>query len=322
MAAPGILEVSKRLLRDFGNRSLSASVPAEQVAPIERGDREDIAMVLNAAIQEYYDLCPTELASRPRGAFLNAPTGVTFTATKGSSAISHFVTWAEWMVGCTIRMDDGSDNELLSAIELARPYAGATGSGKAGTVYGDSALLDETTQAILDPVYCDGDTNGWPLPMAQSLAEFLRMCGWPMLYGGYAYPLWLCRTRPMGDPLHYIVDGIHDTSLGYARRRIRFSPMPSRELSIAYTCRLNPPRISPDDITEGNTKPLPIADGAVERLFLPLCRQQLTGMGHFKNEEVKAEIARAYTKAVEALMDKKAARGAVYAKYPVGPNRW
>ena len=61
---------------------------------------------------------------------------------------------------------------------------------------------------------------------------------------------------------------------------------------------------------------LPIANGRVESLYMALCRQRLTGLPQFKNEDARAEIARQYRAAIESLQNIRGGSGEMTAVYP------
>jgi len=325
MAAPLVFQVAKRLLRDLGVTALSPSVPQGQPSPIERGDKEDIAQIMSAAFQEIYDDGPLEMSQRPGSCYLHAPIAVTFTATQGSNTVSAVTTYASWMEGCTLRCDgDGQDNELINATTLARPYTGTTGS-TAGTVYADAYSFDDTIQHIMEPVFCgNAQALQWPIMMAGDAEEFARVGGWPPLSGdnssfgaGGLSQWWYGFSRKsIGNrPFAWLADAYYDPTLAYLKRRIRFAPIPTEQLSIGFTASHNPPRITADQIVEGGTALLPIPNGWVESIYIPICRQLLTGHGLFTAENSKGEIMRAYSKAKARLVNSRGAKGEEFATY-------
>lgn len=412
MAAPTALVIAKRLLRDFGVTSLDAASPANQVVPIEEGDLDDIALNMTAAFQEIADDSPAEAMQQPGSAFLHAPANLTLTATEGSTTVSAVTTYASWMEGCTIRIDgDDQDNELINSTTLARAYVGTTGSAKAATIYGDAVTLDETVQHVMEPLFL---SNQWPVPMANSLEEFMREGGWPMLAdlsaGAMTSPFYLFSRRPTGNrPWIWIQDAYYDPTLNYLKRRLRFSPMPDQKLSAGFTIMRNPIRITTDSIAEdtatvtgtlspaltgsytrvgtynsraiyrkgavdsdswlfwnvtdakwylasaqatlftaptnrfsltssavspagtytaggsytgapvvtvANTVELPITNAWSESIYLPICRQLLTGCPQWKNDSALPEVARAYKVAKFRLINSVGSKGAVFARYP------
>ena len=321
MAAPLIKDVSKRLLRDIGVTSLSGNIPAGQIIEIENGDRDDIAMIMTAAMQEMYDDGPSEMSQRPGSCYLHAPTNVTLNVTVGSNAITSVTTYASWMEGCTIRISgDEQDNEIINSTTLGRPYTGGTANGVSAVVYADSYTFDDTIQHIMEPVFSSNPQNFWPIQMASSAEDFSRMGGWPMVGtpSGFAMgSLWLfSKKTASGRILAWMSDGYYDPALNYLKRRMRFTPMPDRAMSIGFTALHNPPRIIGSQISDSNTDVLPVPNTWVESIYIPICRQIMTGHGLFKSNDSKPEIARAYKAAKARLKNTRGAIADTFAKYP------
>ncbi len=324
MASPTKLEVGKRLLRDLGVMSLQPTVPGGQIVPIERGDVEDVAMVMSAGLQELWKHAPSDIKQKTGSLYLHAPVSVTLTATEGSTTVSAFTTWASWMEGCTIRIDgDDQDNEIESATSLGRHYIGTSGSAKSATVYADCAVLDETVQQVMEPLFVAGPSGYWPLTMTNSHEQFARLANFPMVADGlgravsFSSAFYLfTRKATANRPVVWIQDGQYDSAIAYVKRRVRFAPMPDQKNVVGCLFLMNPPRVIPDDLVEGNTDLLPIVDGAVESIYLPLCRQMLTGLSTFKSEGAKPEIARAYKAAKNHLINSQGSIGDVWARYP------
>lgn len=314
--------VGRRLLREgFGVRSLNSASPTDQANAIEDGDLDDIAGVMTQTFQEIDDLSPSEPRHRPGSAYLNAPTAVTLTATLGSTTISALTTSATWMHGCTIRISgDDQDNELLTPTLLVRPYLGSTGSAKAATVYADCVQLDETIGEIISPMLLNGQL---PIQAANTFADYLRLGNYPMLTDangvgintGLPYFYFAVRKPDSNRPLIYFVDSLYTPTLDYVLRKIRLSPMPNTAVAISYQSGLNPIRIQATDIDNGDhvTDPgvkLPMIDGKVESIFMPIAMQILSRHPKFKNEAGKAEILRSYRMAVGRLQGSQGQRGA------------
>lgn len=326
MAAPTAKGIAVRLLREgLGVRSLDATSPTDQANAIESGDLDDIAGVMTQAFQEIDDLSPDEARQRPASAYLNAPTDVTLTATNGSTTISVLTTYAAWQLGCTIRIDgDDQDNELITQTTLARPYMGASGSGKAAKIYGDCVQLDETVGEIMGPMVLSGRT---PIMPVFTREEFLRLGNYPLFTdaSGNAsiagLPFYYVSRKPISNrPTVYFVDSLYTATLDYVPRKIRFSPMPSEALSIGYSAGMNPIRIAATDIDNGDhtTDPgvkLPTIDGKVESIFMPIALQILSRHPKFKNEAGKAEIARSYRMAVGRLENSRGSRGPQFTRF-------
>lgn len=310
MAAPTCQPVGKDLLRLLGVVSLDTATPANQPNPIETGDLEDVATAMTGAMQELFDLGPSEMREQPGAAYLHAPTAVTLTVTQGSTTISALTTYNAWMLGCTIRIaGDGQDNEISSSTKLARPYAGASGTAVGATVYADCVQFDETVGRIMAPVTLP---NQLPLVPANTRDEFIRLSGYPLVTGanGAPYPFFWFTQKTIARPFVWFVEGYYDPSLDYLPHRLRFAPMPDQAYSVGFRAAINPIRITPADIdgvahADPGTK-LPIPNGWVESIYLPMCRQRMTGLPKFKNDGARNEIARAYARAVQILQGSKA----------------
>lgn len=328
ISAPTCQQIAKRALRFWGITSLDASTPAGQTAPIEAGDLDDMAGYMTSTLQEIADNLPTESKQQAGSAYLNLPTNVTLTATLGSRTISALTTYAAWMIGCTIRIaGDNEDNEIISSTELARHYAGASASGITATVYADCVALDETVEHVLEPVFV---SNQWPLLKAQSREQFLRLGRYPMVTDsagnsfpmGFGLPFWCYGQKPVAErPYTWFVDGAYLGSLDYLPRRLRVSPMPGVAQVLAYTIAACPPRFTSASITAGSphTDPgvkIPIPNGWIESIYLPILVQQISGHELFKNREALPEIARSYKAAMARLKDASGAPGGMVAHYP------
>jgi len=134
-----------RMLKYFGIQQLGPVTQPSNLEQVQPGDLDDLITELNAAMQELFDNAPSELMEQPRGALLLAPLAVTLTATQGSTVISGFTAFTAAMPGCTIRLaGDTQDNEIVSATELASPFA-ATGGPITATVFFDCVNLALTT---------------------------------------------------------------------------------------------------------------------------------------------------------------------------------
>lgn len=314
MAAPTAHTVGKRLLRYWGVTSLDSTSPSGQPFPIQSTDLDDLVGVMTGSLQELFDLGPAHMRQKSIGALLNAPTTVTLTATYGITTISALTTYAAWMLGCTIRITgDTQDNELSSSTVLARPYMGTSASGISATVYADSIQLDETVDRVLSPVSLPDRT---PLLAAATRAQFIQLAGYPLLSAADGTPYggpfnWFVR-KTHATPVAWFVDGFYDSTKDYLPRRIRFAPMPDMAYPVGYLAVINPPRIATADIDNGDhsTDPgvkLPIPNGWIESIYMPICAQRMTATPKFHNDSALPEIGRQYKAAVGVL--KSASRG-------------
>lgn len=301
-----------RLLRLFGVTSLNPSSPASQEFPIESTDLDDVLGEMNASMQEVFMLGPSEIREQNLSAYLHAPTSVTLNATQGGTTIASLTTYAAWMLGCTIRITgDDQDNELTNSTTLARPYMGSTASGIPATVYADAVQLDATVGRVIAPVSLP---NRVPLFPATTREEFMRASGYPLVTDAtgraYGYPFFWFVQKAVGIPLAWFLEGAYDATLSYLPRRIRLGPMPTQAYPLAYRAAINPPRFISTDVDTGDhttdpNTPIPLPDSFVESIFIPICRQRLSGVPQFKNVEQKQEIARAYQQALRLLQGEK-----------------
>lgn len=317
MAGPTALDCAMRLLRDFGVTSLDPATPANQAYPIEDGDLDDIAGTMTEALQLIWDMGPSEMKEQPGSCYLHAPTQVTLTATQGSTVISGISGFQSWMLGCTIRINgDDQDNQLENQTTIGVAYAGTSGSGIGATVYGDCVQLDETVQNVIAPLCLP---NQLPLIPADTYGDFIRIGGWPLVTGPdgstVGYPFFWFVRKIIARPITWFVQGYYDPTLDYLPRRIRFNPMPDQAYSASYVKGLVPIRISVSDIDPDPGTKIPIPNQWHERVFLPICRQILSGKPKFKNSGCMPEINRAYRMAIQALEDSMAQSALSYSVY-------
>lgn len=319
--------IAKRGLREFGITSLDPALPLNQRRPIEDGDLEEVCTYMTSSLQEMFDLGPAEMKQRPGSGYLNAPTAISITVTQGSTDISAVTTFADWMLGCTVRIaGDDQDNELVSETLLARPYLGTSGTF-AATIYGDCLTLDDTISEVLDPVFFSNQAFA---KMAQSREQFIQLglypstvtylSGAPIILGPTPF-YWYGRKGMSQWPYTWLVEGCYDSSLDYVPRRLRFAPMPTGAIGVSYTAIHTPPRIDTHSVDNGDHQfdpgvKLPIPNGWLESIFLPIFRQQLTGSGLFQNSSAVAEIGRSYGRAVKRLEAARGGSGGIEAKYP------
>lgn len=291
MSAPAtVQQVALALLRDQGITSL---VPAaSQANPVRACDLEAVALAMTMAAQEIAQESGSEAVTQPGSAFIHAPADVTLAATQGATEIADFTVWAEWMAGCTIRIaGDGQDNELLSATRLARPYASASGSGKAATVWCDCLTLGSDVEKIVGPLLLGQNRV---VTEAASRLEFLLRAGYlaPHLAQGSVAgtvsglggsPFWSLGPKPAGsEPTTYFIDACYDPLLDHVPRRVRLSPMPTAAQSVGWTNRMTPPHFTSADIVSALTT-LTVTDasvGAANQTYTYACDVQ--GYRYFK----------------------------------------
>lgn len=314
MSAPTVQEVAMIGLEMQGCTSLD---PEEGQPSARPGDITRIAQVMTQTWGVIFRHGPLEQRERPGSGYLNGPTTLTLSASIGSTTISGVTTWAAWMAGCTVRIaGDAVDNEFISATLLKRPFTGATGATTA-TVYGDSLTLDPTVSKVISPMLCG---SGTPILEATDRATFIR-CGYNVVppYAGVSF--FAYGPKISGSfPRVFFLDSIFDPTLDYVARRIRFSPMPLTALSVEFTASINHPRVVASDIlgpvgyADPGTK-LPMIDGAVEDIFIPIFLQLCTRLSTFRNTDAKPEIFRQYTEALEDLRGRRTSVSSVMPLY-------
>lgn len=312
--------VVKRGLRWLGVTSLDPTSPVNQAFPIEPTDIDDVLSCLNAAFQQYFKDGPSELRESNVGANINAPTTVTMDVTNGSTTMANFTGFASWMVGCTCSIvGDTQQNEITSQTLLARPYQGSTGTGVECTVYNDAVQLDWTVAEVLDPVFIASPSMTFLRPVTSRM-EFAKLAGVPLVTtpDGFAYdwPFFWIVQKSISRPLWWYLEPAYYSALGYVPRRIRLAPMPNAQCSLGYRIASTATRYTQADVyatpyTDPGTL-LPINDGEVESLLMPIFVKKLSELPTFKNkdcmpsilsgfQEAKAEIANVHAQPDAAI---------------------
>lgn len=315
-------QVALRLLRYIGVRTLDGTAIPEKLQP---GDLEDVCSCINGAMQELWDAARAEIKTLPDGAKLRPPTTVTLSATEFSKTVASITPWADWMLGCTIRIDgDDQDNELVSQTSIAVPFGGTTGTVSA-TVFNDCIQLPSDYGAVIGDVLLQ---NVRPLLACNNREEYMRWAGAPTITdasgNSTAFAFYSFR-KVVGIPMAYYVQGAFDSNSPYTLRRMRLAPMPDgQNYEIFYNISKNPPFYSPTDIKDAQTDgevgdpgvTFPIPNGWVESLLLPLALQRFTAMPGFLNEAAKPEIQRQFQAAKLMLSNTRPQRTVQQAHYP------
>lgn len=295
-----------RLLRYYGVTSLDSTTPARQPFEIQPTDLDDVLSVMNYALQVMRRREPGEEKQQNLGAYLHAPTTVSFTVTNGNAAISSFSGYQPWMAGCTVRVNgDSQDNELTSATLMARPFVGTSGTTSA-IVYGDAVQLDETISDVCVPVSLP---NQAPLIACTDRMTFMRLSGYPMICNpsgsAYGYPFFWFVQKVVSRPLAWFLEGAYQAGTNYVPRRIRVAPMPDQNYSLAFRANINPTRLQLTDLqNEDFSDPgilIPVPDDQFESLFEPIALKQLSGKPPFKNSDCLPQIEAAYLQAIATL---------------------
>ena len=134
-------------------------------------------------------------------------------------------------------------------------------------------------------------------------------------------PFYLYYRKPVARPWTWFIDAAYDQSLGYTQRRIRFSPMPDQAYSVAYIAGMNPPRVTADDdigVSPDYDDPvtyLPVPNGWVESILLPIALKRFSGTPAFKNSSALPEIERQFKVALQTLKDSKGQETVQRARY-------
>lgn len=312
-------------LQYFGVVSLNPASPSPQAQPIQPNDLPMVLRCLNGAFQQYFKDGPSEVRESNVGANINAPTTVTLTATNGSTAISGLTTYASWMLGCTIVITgDTQDNELTSSTLLARPFQGTTGTGISATVYNDSIQLDWTVSEVLNPVFIASPSMTFLRP-CKTRMEFARIAGVPLVTtpDGWAYdwPFFWIVQKAVSRPLWWYLEAAYSSPLGYVPRRIRLAPMPGMQLSMGFRITSTATRylvadVMNNDFSDPGTL-LPINDGDVEELLMPIFIKKLSECPQFKNASQMPSIMAAYAEAKDNIANIHAQADApIYGGYP------
>jgi hypothetical protein len=260
MSAPATVQgVGLEVLKDQGIYTLNPSGPQANV--VRPADLTSAALCITQALQVCAKHSPAELLTQPGSGYIHAPANITLTAIQGSTTISGFSSWQSWMPGCTIQISgDGQDNELISATQLARPYAGTSGSGIAATVYNDCITLDDTIERIIGPLVL---AQSRLVIETTSRNDFIARSAFPM-WGGYVgafpgaqlgytwAPFWALGPKPTGlFPQVYFLDRYFDSTVAYPSTRLRLSPMPTQAQGIGWVNKMTPIRVTSADIVSG-----------------------------------------------------------------------
>lgn len=301
-----------RGLRYLGVTSYDPTTPALQAYPIEPTDIDSVLSCLNAAFQQYFKDGPSELRESNVGANINAPTEVTMDVTNGSMVIANFSGFASWMIGCTCAITgDSQQNEITSQTLLARPYEGSTGTGVVCTVYNDAVQLDWTVAEVLNPVFIASPSMTFLRPVTSRM-EFAKLAGVPLVTtpDGFAYdwPFFWIVQKSISRPLWWYLEPAYYSALGYVPRRIRLAPMPNAQCSMGYRITSTATRFTQADVYVNSPSPytdpgtlLPINDGEVESLLMPIFVKKLSELPTFKNKDCMPNIMTAYNEAKDEI---------------------
>ncbi|EDY16916.1 hypothetical protein CfE428DRAFT_5545 [Chthoniobacter flavus Ellin428] len=245
-----VQQAARTLLSYIGVTQFTPQPAGSQLESCQPGDLDNVALALTQALHEVHEVSPIANREVSTGAMLYGPAAVTLDVTQGSTTIANLTGYAARMNGGTIRIGgDDQDNELASQTQLARPYNGPTATGVAATIYGDSVTLPSNYSRAIGPLWLP---NQFPMPIADSLEEFLRLSGWPMVVSpdgrGDLSPLFSFIRKSVGRPRVALALGAYDGTLDYVPRRLRVAPLPDQNYTLAFRAAANPPRFTRADI--------------------------------------------------------------------------
>lgn len=141
--------------------------------------------------------------------------------------------------------------------------------------------------------------------------------------GSYnGYPLYILE----GTSDYFLFYHIGGTSLGYiiasvisaAAPATRFVPATAQTVAAGTYAAVSPSTgtATVKASTSATAVKLPIPNGRVESIYMGICRQRMTGLPQFKNEDAKPEIARQYKAAMDNLQNIRGGSGEMFAAYP------
>jgi hypothetical protein len=247
---------------------------------------------INATLQKLWSMVPQWWTTYTDGEVLRAPVQIGgITATNGSRTISASPAIEAWMHGCTIRIDgDPYDNELATASTLARPYAGATGSGKTAMVYGDCVTLGATVSGVIPPVILMGERELVGVGNKRDLRQFSS--GSTQYEGNISQVV--SDRKDIGTPSAFHVE--NNRTMAGQTHRLRVSPLPDKAYVLQFESRQITPRIAALDTTA-----IPVPDQYIESIFLPMLRKQFSTWPKYKITGLRELIDEQYQDAFQML---------------------
>lgn len=232
----------------------------------------------NALLQTIWTMLPQGWSQVPTGERLAAPAALTgLTLSQGAKTISGTLT-AE-MVGCTIRLDgDTNDNILATTTTLARPYLGASTGAGTGTIFGDCITLGTGTVGVLGPVILLGEHELTPLRSRRDLQMFsTAQVHYQTRNDMPEQEYSVADPRDVNRPIGFLVE--QELIGTRVQLRLRVSPLPDREYVVQFDKRIATPRVMALDSTE-----IPLPQDMAESIYLPMLRQRFSTWKHFPAE--------------------------------------
>ena len=300
-------ELARRLLIYTDNRTLSEANSAGTEYLIGAVD------AINAGAQELYSLAPDFLSVRPYGLAVTAPASITIDALSAGSAATGSITgFANWMLGCTVRIGGEPENRLLSysggAGVLANQITTSTGTQSA-TVFCDCLTLPTEIYTVL-PVVTLSDSR------VLTPARGVHGLEWTVdRWEDFGLSNVSLSRRNAGPPRTYFITANSLSVSGTAPAlQMLLSPMPDATDLVTFRARVKPVSISVSDLDAANngasaTKEIPLPAGWDEMFLLPFALQRFTASPFFNNNGIKEELARQFTTARESLWKMHPQRG-------------
>ena len=298
-----VSDIAKLLLHYSDQHTLAAAATADAGSGLYL---KDVCRAINAGAQELFAKAPPHVSRRPRGAVLPAPKPITIaSATQYSAIAGTITTFANWMVGCTVRLPGHPDNRLLSyeanVATFQIPLL-VTGTLDA-IVFGDAIQLDEDVSEVLPrPEIPDCRI----LVPAQSESALHAATGDREHDYGHERGGQIITIPTPGEPTTYWIEGMIVAGANKPRIYFRVLPIPDRAYPLKYQVKIAPPAVGVDDLDAENegaacTIEIPIPTDWNELYLIPIILQRYTASPMFRNQTAKQEIGRQYIEALNGL---------------------
>lgn len=237
--------------------------------------KQELALVMTQAIQEYFRLAPmchrrtTLSATRP------ALETVTVTVTNGSVNVSGTPFLARQR-GCSVLFPDGRWNEVTGPSSLLHEVTQTTGTHEV-QVYNDALAFDDfqVDRIVTDPeVEVDGGQCWLLSPWLPSGARSVtRPSMLDLLATADRMPQ--RRHETASHPTHYWSEHIGGSiaTASDAVFQFRFWPAPSESYQVTFDAEILPDTYRITDILSAST--LPVPEGRAQEMLVPLARARL-----------------------------------------------
>jgi len=264
---------------------------------------------VNAAAQQIYISGPDTLSRRTYGFTLDAPASVN--VSHSSSAWTMPTGWDASFTGRTFKINSESVHNRITAVGTTPDFSAerapaADLTAVAATVWHDAIALPAEITHVLPGVTLDEEI---PMRAATSQADLYAETRYRFDYGErFRYANIATKPPLPARPSAYFVTSFYPviSTATQPGLFVRISPFPDASYVLTIAARVRPTRIVLADLDASN-------DGAAcndyislpadwdELFLLPIAKQFLTASPYFKNEGVKAEIARASASAIDSL---------------------